>query len=421
MFDSLKKEAERRKYEKKELEAAIKKEKEELAAKRDAAEKNILRKKVKVVDRMATAHEDHRDEKHLAEFRAEQTKKVEQARAERRNQMVSRNRDKFIAGGVGIVVVAIVACLVGGHIQNQQVMEDYNAAVGYILEGDYSDAKATLGEISEEDAENTEGADDVDALTQYAEAQMNIDDCTGHPSRFVKSLENVGEIENKEVSLQQEEAMIQTKSAEKVQGKINSLDYVEITPDSKEELDEISAEMSQIDDRYQGLVDDSRLENAEGMIDHMEKKDAPGKVMLAISKIDKVTLDSKSSLKKIRDAYTELTDSNQKKVLNYSALTAAESKLSSLEKRKKEEEEKARKEAEEKAERERLKAERQQEEAEDTSERVVPDEDNSRTVYCTPTGKCYHYLESCPRSDNVYPISEDEASRFLRPCKKCVH
>lgn len=48
------------------------------------------------------------------------------------------------------------------------------------------------------------------------------------------------------------------------------------------------------------------------------------------------------------------------------------------------------------------------------------DNNNSRTVYRTPKGKCYHYSSECG-GKNSYSISYDEAIESgLRPCEKCV-
>ena len=47
----------------------------------------------------------------------------------------------------------------------------------------------------------------------------------------------------------------------------------------------------------------------------------------------------------------------------------------------------------------------------------VPDE--SRIVYVTPTGKCYHYSSSCA-GNNSYSIHLNEAMKYYNPCKKCV-
>lgn len=48
------------------------------------------------------------------------------------------------------------------------------------------------------------------------------------------------------------------------------------------------------------------------------------------------------------------------------------------------------------------------------------DNHNSRTVYRTPKGKCYHYSSECG-GKNSYSISYDEAVESgLRPCEKCV-
>ena len=43
----------------------------------------------------------------------------------------------------------------------------------------------------------------------------------------------------------------------------------------------------------------------------------------------------------------------------------------------------------------------------------------TRMVYVTPTGKCYHYRSSCA-GKNAYQIKFSEAEIYYNPCKKCV-
>lgn len=47
-------------------------------------------------------------------------------------------------------------------------------------------------------------------------------------------------------------------------------------------------------------------------------------------------------------------------------------------------------------------------------------QNNSVTVYITPTGKKYHYSKSCA-GKNASPISLDDAELSYDPCKKCAH
>ena len=50
-----------------------------------------------------------------------------------------------------------------------------------------------------------------------------------------------------------------------------------------------------------------------------------------------------------------------------------------------------------------------------------PANPNSKTVYITPTGSCYHYDPDCG-GKNSYPVDLSEAKdKGYRPCKKCVH
>lgn len=45
---------------------------------------------------------------------------------------------------------------------------------------------------------------------------------------------------------------------------------------------------------------------------------------------------------------------------------------------------------------------------------------NSKTVYVTPTGKCYHYSSNCNGGKYIESTLDDALRRGLSPCKKCV-
>ncbi len=45
---------------------------------------------------------------------------------------------------------------------------------------------------------------------------------------------------------------------------------------------------------------------------------------------------------------------------------------------------------------------------------------SSRTVYTTPTGRCYHYLSGCGGKNSKKTTLKEAKSRGLRPCKKCA-
>ena len=49
----------------------------------------------------------------------------------------------------------------------------------------------------------------------------------------------------------------------------------------------------------------------------------------------------------------------------------------------------------------------------------APGDGYAYTVYITPTGKRYHYLQSCA-GKNATPLSLEEAQLRFTPCKKCA-
>lgn len=46
---------------------------------------------------------------------------------------------------------------------------------------------------------------------------------------------------------------------------------------------------------------------------------------------------------------------------------------------------------------------------------------NNRVVYTTKTGKCYHFLSTCPRGKVFTTTLSKVKMTKLRPCSKCCH
>lgn len=60
-----------------------------------------------------------------------------------------------------------------------------------------------------------------------------------------------------------------------------------------------------------------------------------------------------------------------------------------------------------------------EDETESESEDEEVAQDNSRTVYTTPTGEKYHYSQSCA-GKNAKPTTENAVKGIYDPCKKCA-
>ncbi len=78
--------------------------------------------------------------------------------------------------------------------------------------------------------------------------------------------------------------------------------------------------------------------------------------------------------------------------------------------------------AEKKAEAERIAAEQKaaEEKAAAAAASQKAQQSNSRTVYVTPTGKRYHYSNSCNGGTYIASTLDEALARGLTPCKKCV-
>lgn len=77
--------------------------------------------------------------------------------------------------------------------------------------------------------------------------------------------------------------------------------------------------------------------------------------------------------------------------------------------------------AEKKAEEERIAAEKKAEEERIAAQNAAKQQKTGRTVYITPTGKRYHYDNSCNGGTYIESTLDEAISRGLTPCKKCVY
>ena len=90
LFDSLKEEARKRNQEKQDSNDFIERERERIQQRRQEARenRNIIRKKIKFVDDIASKKEQEQDAEELARVEEEQSEKIKRARVKRRNRAV---------------------------------------------------------------------------------------------------------------------------------------------------------------------------------------------------------------------------------------------------------------------------------------------------------------------------------------------
>jgi len=407
LFDSLRDEANKRKQEKQESDSFIAREKERIELERQKARehRNIIRKKIKFVDDIASKSEEKKDQEELAKIELQESERVRKARSERRNRAVSRNKGKLAIGGLVCLSLIFGSVFTVNQVQKHQELEKYNAAVDCILDENYEQAEAILTEISTEDS---------DELLAYSKIQQGIDSYSGDPDEFQIKLEDVDKIDNPDVKAQIKEAEEQVEAAGEVQSSIDGINTAEVTLESKEEVTEIAEQVSGLDERYEVLVDTEALESAETTIEHLEKKDDVGKTILAINEIGDVSLDSETTITKARSAYDDLELNEQKDVANISLLRSAESSLSNLKKEK---------EAAEKAAQERARKEAEQRAAEEAEEqaRTMTESSSDYEVYWTPSGEVYHstpYCRTLSRSTTILSGPKSECPKS-RACKVC--
>ncbi len=205
-FDSFKEEARQRKYDKYEAQLAIEKETEKIKKERTQAreEKNIFRKKVKLIDKIVSDKEDKEDLKKIQAVKVQQDQKIREARAVRSAQSGHTNKIK-----IGIIIAVFIAIIAGGAsigytIHNINVEKAYGAAVEYILQEDYQGAVDKLSGIDTKDSK---------LLLKYASYQTEIKSFKGKADEFNINMKGLKKPDNQQVQKQIEKAIIESESA----------------------------------------------------------------------------------------------------------------------------------------------------------------------------------------------------------------
>lgn len=346
--------------------------------------------------------------------------RMKESAEESRQYLEERRKKKKGRTIAAIAASAIVA--VGGmnvasdHAQTASMEEHYDKAVSYIVAEEYDQALGELQDVTINDAE---------ALAGYAYIQSSIEDYKGKPSSMLEDVQEIDSIENKDVKRQQELACKDIELADEIQTGIDSLDLSSVDSISRGEVKEIKKKTGNLNDRYKVLLSTDKYDLADRVLTNVDTKNEAGQVILGIDNLGDITLDSKDAIENLKAAYNDLSSSDKETILNYSALTAADSTYTKL--RTEEDERIA---AEKKAEEERIAAEKKAEEERKAAEKKAEEErlaaaareaeQSGEMVWIPRTGSKYHRSSSCSNMKNPSQVTRSEAeSMGFDPCKKC--
>lgn len=389
----------------KEYNEAVKSEKKRLAAEREKARNGNVFRKIKLVDNAMSKKEIERDNQALAAFKAAEQKKLSDERSRRGKALASRNKKPIAAVLSGLLVAACATGGIATHSHNVAMAADYDQAVTYIMSGDYDDATEILEDNDYEDAE---------ALYEYADLQNSIESYQGATYLFLSGMEDIDGIENGEVKKQYEDACEEVKLADEIQDNIDSLELESLESIDKDTVDRIGVQTSKLDKRYSQLLNTDQYDLAAQVLTNVDQQNDAGKLITGIDELGEITLDSKDKLDGLQAIYDKLSESDKKTILNYSALTDAESTYAVL--RKAEDDRIA---AEKKAAEEKAAAEKKAQEEREEAERLAAEAAKEQMVWVSRTGECYHSNPYCSRMKDPWQIPLSEAERTRRPCKKC--
>lgn len=404
-ISDLRNELRERAEEDKEYNEAVKSEKKRLAAAREKARNGNVFRKIKLVDNAMSKKEIERDNQALAAFKAAEQKKLSDERSRRGKALASRNKKPIAAVLSGLLVAACATGGIATHSHNVAMAADYDQAVTYIMSGDYDDATEILEDNDYEDAE---------ALYEYADLQNSIESYQGATYLFLCGMEDIDGIENGEVKKQYEDACEEVKLADEIQDNIDSLELESLESIDKDTVDRIGVQTSKLDKRYSQLLNTDQYDLAAQVLTNVDQQNDAGKLITGIDELGEITLDSKDKLDGLQAIYDKLSESDKKTILNYSALTDAESTYAVL--RKAEDDRIA---AEKKAAEEKAAAEKKAQEEREEAERLAAEAAKEQMVWVSRTGECYHSNPYCSRMKDPWQIPLSDAERTRRPCKKC--
>lgn len=340
MFKDIKNELSQRKEEQKQLDSIIEKEKQLLKEKREKENHGILHKS-KTVHKILSNAAEKKDEKYIEEFIEEEQRKLEEARALRKSELIKLNRKKIISWCVAalavIVAIIAVAVIVNTHKEEQRkqeeqiaaeardakIVEQYEKAVGLILEENYEEAESTLAGTKIRDSAK---------LLEYVQFMLTMGDYKGNISGAVSKVEGFATFENSDVEKQRNNVVGNLNQAMDIQKQIDAIVSSDVDISSKETVYKIKKEITALGAPYLDLIDMEKYDLAVQTIENLEQNNAVGQLIVAIRGLGTVTLDSESQVTELREKYSALSASEKKQVVNYTTLINARSHLDKLKK-----------------------------------------------------------------------------------------
>lgn len=344
LFDSIKGEVKQRIDESKESKKLIRNEQKRLEEKRAKAKKNILRK-IKPVDAISSKVEEKHDEKAIAKLEQEEAERLAAERRDRTRELAYSNKRSLAI--IALVVIALIICGIGiGNLtKNARLEKQYNEAVQCIIDEDYLKARELLTDLEMHDSKN---------LIQYAIVMSKAEAYKDAPDVLLRDLNDIGQLENEAIKERHDYDVNQVSMLVNIKKDIEGIDLLNLSAESKEYLDKIGNEITEVDPNWISLINTEEYEKATSLVDSLLNETNIGQLYAAISKLGDITLESDDIVASLIEDYNKLTNSEKLLIVNYSILLEAESKIKQLQKEEnerieKEEQERKKREAEEKA------------------------------------------------------------------------
>lgn len=381
----------------------------------------VVKKEPKVVKRIAFA--DRKQETQLPGNIIADIDIAEENRLIKENLESTKSVGTATNKRVVIIGSIIVALILGGfgisEARERAIAEEnYNEAVQFIIDGEYSDARDLLLGLETNDSRE---------LLKYTDIMVNLSSYYDSPEQLLKSLNAIGQVENDIISLQLEDAREQVEKISSIRDQIAALDLLHLSEASVAELDTIGRDINGIDRQWISILNTDNYENIKKLVENIIEQTPLGQLYLGIQGLGEISLESGDLIKSLLDVYNGLSQNDKELVFNANLLSAANTEYETLvkeqeriEQEKREAEEQARLEAEEQARKEAEEKARLEAEEKERAERK--EAWLNETVYITRTGKCYHYYgcSTLSRSTNLTPMKRRDAiAAGYKSCSKC--
>lgn len=189
-------------------------------------------------------------------------KKIERARQREGKRIKKEKNRKYWV--LLLVVLALAAGGVCGYMFDNHRMQNkyYDKGVQLILEEQYSEAGAVLGELTTKDAEK---------LYAYSAIRADVHAYDGKTNKMLKELKELDPFDSSKIESQYKDFVAEYEPVGTLQRDINKLDVTSLKLSDKDKVADLRARADKLKDKYAKMLDTSKLKEAEKKMEVLQE------------------------------------------------------------------------------------------------------------------------------------------------------